>query len=118
LVRIVGERSVVILRVPERDIGAAQSRLSNEDADQPDGSFAPRARPDERLDLRLVRVNPQAEAVQGGNVYLVEAEFAGEPPAWLKPGMTGRARVRSGWTTPLVRLARPLIDRAQMAWWW
>ncbi len=118
LVRIVGERSVVILRVPERDIGAAQQRLNNDDAEEIDGTFAPRARPDDRIDLRLVRVNPQAEAIQGGNVYLVEAEIAGDSPAWLKPGMTGRARVRSGWTTPLVRLARPLIDRAQMAWWW
>lgn len=118
LVRIVGEQSVVVLRVPERDIAAAQKRLSNEDADEADGTFAPRARPEERLALRLVRVNPQAEAVTGGNVYLVEAELVGEAPSWLKPGMTGRARVRSGWTTPLVRLARPLIDRAQMAWWW
>lgn len=118
LVRIVGDQSVVVLRVPERDIAAAQKRLTNEDSEETDGTFAPRARPEERLSLRLVRVNPQAEAVTGGNVYLVEAELVGESPAWLKPGMTGRARVRSGWTTPLVRLARPLIDRAQMAWWW
>jgi len=118
LVRIVGDQSVVVLYVPERDIAAAQRRLTNEDTDELDGTFAPRARPEERIDLRLIRVNPQAEAVTGGNVYLVEAEIAGESPAWLKPGMTGRARVRSGWTTPLVRLARPLIDRAQMAWWW
>lgn len=118
LVRIVGDQSVVVLRVPERDIAAAQKQLTNEDAEESDGTFAPRARPEERLSLRLVRVNPQAEAVTGGNVYLVEAELVGESPAWLKPGMTGRARVRSGWTTPLVRLARPLIDRSQMAWWW
>ncbi len=118
LVRIVGDQSVVVLRVPERDIAAAQKRLTDEDAQATDGTFAPRARPEERLPLRLVRVNPQAEAVSGGNVYLVEAEIAGPAPSWLKPGMTGRARVRSGWTTPLARLARPLIDRAQMAWWW
>lgn len=118
LVRIVGDRSVVVLRVPERDIAAAQKRLTNEDAKETDGTFAPRARPEARINFRLVRINPQAEAVTGGNVYLVEAEIIGEIPEWLKPGMTGRARVRSGWTTPLVRLARPLIDRAQMAWWW
>lgn len=118
LVRIVGEQSVVVLRVPERDIAAAQKRLADDDQQAIDGTFAPRARPEERLPLRLARVNPQAEAVSGGNVYLVEAELAGPVPSWLKPGMTGRARVRSGWTTPLVRLARPLIDRAQMAWWW
>ncbi|MFI4883119.1 MAG: GAF domain-containing protein [Phycisphaerales bacterium JB064] len=118
LMKIVGENSVVVLRIPERDIAAAQRRLSEDDADATDGTFAPRARPDERLPLRLVRVNPQAEAVAGGNVYMVEAEITGPAPQWLRPGMTGRARVRSGWTTPLVRLARPLIDRAQMAWWW
>ena len=118
IMRIVGEESVVVIRVPERDIAAAQRRLSHEDADEVDGTFAPRARPDERLALRLSRLNPQAEPVSGGNVYLVEADLAGPAPAWLKPGMTGRARIRSGWTTPLVRLARPLIDRAQMSWWW
>jgi hypothetical protein len=116
LVRIVGDRSVIVLRVPERDIAAAQARLGEEEA--PDGSFAPRARPEERLPIRLVRVNPQAEAVTGGNVYLVEAELVEGDPAWLKPGMTGRARVRAGWTTPLIRLGRPLIDQLQMSWWW
>lgn len=117
LLRIVGDQSVVVLRVPERDIAAAQRRLEDE-AEGANGTFAPRARPDQRLPVRLVRVNPQAEAVSGGNVYMVEAEIAGPEPAWLRPGMTGRARLRAGWTTPLVRLARPLIDRAQMAWWW
>ncbi|MEQ9097241.1 MAG: GAF domain-containing protein [Phycisphaerales bacterium] len=117
LLRIVGDENVVVLRIPERDIAAAQRRLESA-ADEPDGTFAPRARPEQRLPLRLVRVNPQAEAISGGNVYLVEAEIDGDSPSWLKPGMTGRARLHDGWTTPLVRLARPLIDRAQMAWWW
>ena len=118
LVRVVGAASVVVVRVPERDVAAVRERLIADDDDRADGSFAPRARPDQRLPVRLVRMNPQAEVVQGGNVYLVEAELAETSPVWLRPGMTGRARVRSGWTTPLVRLARPLIDRAQMAWWW
>ncbi len=117
LLRIVGDQNVVVLRVPERDIAAAQRRLTDE-GQEDDGTFAARARPDQRLPVRLIRVNPQAEAVSGGNVYLVEAEIKGQAPVWLKPGMTGRARVRDGWTTPLVRLVRPLVDRAQMAWWW
>ncbi|MFI4916524.1 MAG: GAF domain-containing protein [Phycisphaerales bacterium JB060] len=117
LVRIVGDRSVVVLRIPERDIAAAQKRLSDEN-DERDGTFAARARPEQRLDLRFTRLNPQAEAISGGNVYLVEAELMGGNPAWLKPGMTGRARVRAGWTTPLARLVRPIVDRAQMSWWW
>ncbi|MEQ8316227.1 MAG: GAF domain-containing protein [Phycisphaerales bacterium] len=117
LLRIVGDQNVVVLRVPERDIAAAQRRLGD-DAELLDGTFAARARPEQRLPMRLVRVNPQAEPVSGGNVYLVEAEIDGQAPAWLKPGMTGRARIRDGWTTPLARLVRPLVDRAQMAWWW
>lgn len=118
LVRIVGEQSVVVLRVAERDVAAAQ-RLLDRGADAGEhGTFSPRSRPDARLPLRLVRINPQAEAVSGGNVYLIEAEIVGGGPDWLRPGMTGGARVRAGWTTPLVRLARPLIDRAHMAWWW
>lgn len=117
LVRIVGSSNVVVVRVPERSVSAARARLVDEQAEI-DGTFAPRARPDERLPIRLVRMNPQAEVVQGGNVYLIEAGLAEQDPQWLKPGMTGRARIASGWTTPLARLARPLIDRAQMAWWW
>lgn len=118
LVRIVGDRSVVVLRVAERDIASAQRLLEADADDSAHGTFSPRARPDARLPLRLVRLNPQAEAVAGGNVYLVEAEIVGGGPEWLRPGMTGQGRVRSGWTTPLVRLARPLIDRSHMAWWW
>jgi len=118
LVRIVGTSSLVVMRVPERDIAAVRAVMDNQEDAGRDGSFAPRARPDERLPVRIVRMNPQAEPVAGGNVYLVEAELAEAVPGWLKPGMTGRARVRSGWTTPLVRLVRPLIDRAQMSWWW
>ncbi|MEO1277560.1 MAG: GAF domain-containing protein [Planctomycetota bacterium] len=118
LVNVVGTTSVVVMRVPERDIVAARESLTDGDPQAIDGTFAPRARTDERLPLRLLRMNPQAEAVAGGNVYLIEAEIAEATPEWLKPGMTGRARVQSGWTTPLVRLARPIIDRARMAWWW
>jgi len=117
LVEIVGERSVVVLEVPERDIAVARALLDNDDR-RPDGSFAARARPGDRLPLRLVRINPRAEAVEGGNAYLVEAELVGDEPDWLRPGMTGRGRLEAGWTTTLARIVGPLVDRAHMAWWW
>lgn len=118
LLRIVGDDSVVVLRVAERDVAVAQRLLDLDSGAGRHGTFSPSARPESRLALSLRRINPQAEAVVGGNVYLVEAELNGDAPDWLRPGMTGKARLRAGWTTPLARLARPLVDRAQMAWWW
>ncbi|MEO1007597.1 MAG: GAF domain-containing protein [Planctomycetota bacterium] len=118
--QIVGIDSVIVIKVGENNVDAVQQILARpaDERGEADGTFAARARPDDRLPIRVLRINPQADAIAGGNVYLVEAQLVGDRPAWLRPGMTGRARIDNGWTTILYRVVDPLLDRARMAWWW
>jgi len=109
LMEIIGADRRVVLRVDERDISSVE--IGQE------GWFAPRARPGERIGIVVTRINPAAEADEGANVYLVEAE-PGDPDVELSPGMTGVAKLKRGWTTGLVRLLRPTIDEARLRLWW
>jgi len=59
------------------------------------GNFAPNAKPEELIDLQIVRIQPLAQPMGGKTVYIAEAELSnvGE---WVKPGMEGMARVEFG----------------------
>ncbi|GAB5495477.1 MAG: hypothetical protein Phyf2KO_05570 [Phycisphaerales bacterium] len=59
------------------------------------GVFAPNARPEETIDLQVVRVQPVAHPVDGKTVYITEGEL-GQTKEWMKPGMEGIARVEFG----------------------
>lgn len=82
-----------------------------------EGNITLAALPSSRLPVRVTSVRPAAEAVRGSNVYLAEAEFI-EHPEWLKPGLTGSARLEDGWTTGLAWLLRPIIDEVRLRLWW
>jgi RND family efflux transporter MFP subunit len=106
---IVAEKNVVHLQVDERDVNDV--RLGQE------GRLTIKALPGRPVPLRVTRINPMGEAVSGGNIYRVEAELLAPAP-WLKPGMTGSARLDNGWTNGLGWLLDPLIDAARMRLWW
>jgi hypothetical protein len=84
------------------------------------------ALPDTKLPIRVVRIRPAAEAVQKNNVFMVEAEIREDLvddslkplDKWLKPGMTGTARLDHGTTTVLWELIKPVVDAARMRLWW
>lgn len=59
------------------------------------GVFAPNARPEETIELQVVRVQPLAQPVNGKTVYITEGEL-GQTKEWIKPGMEGIARVEFG----------------------
>ncbi len=102
-------RLVVTLRVRERDIGRVSVGQ--------EGAISPTALPGERLKIRVTRIRPAAEVVKESNVYFVEAELL-EEAAWLKPGMTGTARLKKGWTTMMATVLGPVIDEARLRLWW
>lgn len=113
LFEIVTDDRVVIARIDERDI--ARVRVGQE------GWLVSKALPDERVAVRVVRINPVAEAVRGANVYLVEAEVLDGPdgkPAWLRPGMTGVVKLSAGSTTVMRSLVGPMIDELRLRLWW
>lgn len=98
------ERFRVIVEVDERDIGRV--RLG-----QP-GSLALSALPWDTLAVKVARVTPMASAVEGRNVFEVEAALDTQPDN-LRPGLRGVARIAVGrepllwaWTHRLVEWLR------------
>lgn len=83
------------------------------------GSLALSALPWDTLQLRVQRITPMAQAVEGRNVFEVEAELL-DPPAGLRPGLAGSARLQvgqrpwlGGWLTDAAETAR----RLWWGWW-
>lgn len=111
LMEVVRDDRVVIVQVDERDIGRVHEGQR--------GRLASRARPDQKVEIEVRRVNPVAEPVRGANVYLVEAAIVTSPvPEWLRAGETGIARLEAGRTTVLGALARPIVEQARLRLWW
>jgi len=110
LLEVIGEeQSVVVLNVDERDIGRVS--IGQE------GWIAPAGEPSLRLPIRVTRIRPVAEPVEGGNVYKVEAVLV-DGSIRVPPGMTATARLKDRRTTVLAWLMRPLVDRIRMELWW
>jgi len=108
LFEVVGSGVHVIIEVDERDAGrVAVGQL---------GTISSRARPGQKLSVTVDRVNPVAQPREGANVFMIEATLD-EGADWLRPGMTGTARLNDGWSTPLWELSRPLVDAFRL-WSW
>jgi multidrug resistance efflux pump len=113
---------VIVLQVGEADIGFVEEGQA--------GRLAMTALPDTKIPIRVARIRPLGEPVKGANVFVVEAEVDTtrvkdevgaryqQLDAWLKPGMTGTARLEHGTTTVLWELCQPVIDAARMRLWW
>ncbi len=109
LFEIVGDDVRAIIEIDERS--ASRVEVGQE------GWIASRARPGREIPIVVERVNPVAQPVEGANVFLIEARVI-DPPAWIRPGMTGSAKLKDGWTTPLWELTRPMVDAFRMWSWW
>jgi multidrug resistance efflux pump len=110
LFEVIEAERLVALAVDERDITRVREGQR--------GWIAPRARPDQRAEVRVVRINPVAQAENAANVYRVEAEVVGEPPDWLRPGATATGKLEDGTTTALAMFLRPIVDEIRLNWWW
>jgi hypothetical protein len=102
------DRCAVELRAPES--AAAFLRAGQT------GVFTTLSQPDKQGVLRVLQVDPQAQVINGGNVFRAEAEVE-TPPEWMRVGMSGVARVeterRPVWWTMLHRT----IDAIRLQWW-
>ncbi|MDX9912033.1 MAG: efflux RND transporter periplasmic adaptor subunit [Phycisphaerales bacterium] len=112
LMEVIGTGRRAVAMVDERDIARVEIGARC--------VLVSKGRTGQRVAARVVRIDPVAEETRTGNAYGVELELedAADAPAWLSPGMTGVARIESGWTTPLARLLRPAIDELRLRWWW
>ncbi len=98
----------LIVEVDERDIGAVALGQH--------GTLALSALPGERLAFTVKRISPVALTTEGRNTFEVEAAFD-TPPAGLRPGLQGVAKIEAG-NQPLGWIAtHRLIDWLRLALW-
>lgn len=109
LFEIVSGEHTAIVSVKERDV--QRVKLGAE------GWLVLKGKPSEPVRVRVKRITPVSELTRNENVYPVEVELL-EQPAWLRAGISGNARITTGSTTPLIRLARPLADEMRLRLWW
>lgn len=102
------ERFRVIVEVDERDIAAVVIGQR--------GSLALSALPWNTLPLQVTRITPMASALEGRNVFEVEATLL-EQPADLRPGLHGSARIVAGRHSLLWNWSRRLVEAARLALW-
>ena len=69
-----------------------------------------------REDIVVERISPLARAVEGRNVFEIEARLL-EPRPDLRPGLLGRADVVVGRLPPLWAWTAHALDRLRLAWW-
>lgn len=98
----------VIVEVDEKDIGRVSAGQG--------GSLALAALPWDTLALRVRQVTPMAVTAEGRSVFEVEAEVP-EPPATLRPGLSGSGRIEVGQRPLLVGWAFEAGTAARRMWW-
>ncbi|MEL7086911.1 MAG: HlyD family efflux transporter periplasmic adaptor subunit [Planctomycetota bacterium] len=80
------------------------------------GELATTTYPDQRVGFRVVRIEPAARVEQGRNVFAVEVELEHQP-GWLRPGMTGAARLTAGEDRHLTLWTRDAVNWLRMKLW-
>ena len=98
----------VIVEVDEVDIARVQIGQS--------GRLSLGALPWRGEDIVVERIAPMARAVEGRNVFEVEARLQ-SPGRALRPGLLGRANLVVGHRPPLWVWLGRAADRLRLAWW-
>jgi biotin carboxyl carrier protein len=101
-------RQRVIVEVDEVDIERIR-------VGQP-GRLSLSSLPWDRQDVLVERITPLAKAVDGRNVFEVEARLVA-PRADIRPGLLGRADITVGRLPPLWAWTQQALARARVAWW-
>ena len=97
------------IELPERDIDLLDgSNL---------GQAAFASRPDIRFPTEIERIEPSAVAGQGANYFIIRAGIDAADVDWMRPGMTGVAKLDAGKRTLLWRATHRLVDFIRMSFW-
>lgn len=100
----------VEMRVPERDIDLI--------ADSKTAEIAFAARPEDTFAVNIERIEPAAQVEREGNVFVVRGVLAETRAEWLRPGMSGIAKVESRKRTLAWIATHRLIDFLRLKLWW
>lgn len=111
----------VLMKVSRLDGLFLEIELPERDIDLLDGSnrgqVAFASRPDVRFPSQIERIEPSAVAGEGRNYFVIRAALEGEQADWLRPGMTGVAKLDGGRRTLLWRATHRLVDFLRMFFW-
>lgn len=95
--------------------------LEERDIDLLDGSqmgeVAFASRPGTKFPMLIERIEPSAQAGKGKNFFVIRAELGATEATWLRPGMTGVARLDAGDRTLAWRATHRLVDFLRMFFW-
>ncbi|NTV03228.1 MAG: HlyD family efflux transporter periplasmic adaptor subunit [Chlorobiaceae bacterium] len=82
------------------------------------GQIAFVGQPGRKIDVVVERIEPMAVTEKEGNVFLVICRIEGKPDLWLRPGMSGLAKVAVGQRQIIWILLHKTIDFIRMNLWW
>lgn len=110
----------VLLQVSELDGLYVEIRLSERDIDLigdfRSGQVVFSSRPDLQFPFSVEMISPSAQADGDGNAFTIRARLV-EDAEWLRPGMSGVARLDAGNRTLAWRATHRIIDFIRMRLW-
>lgn len=100
----------VEMRVPERDVDLIAG------SERAEVAFT--TLPEDTFGVRIERIEPSAQAGREGNVFMLTGELIDEGADWLRPGMSGIAKIESERRTLAWIATHRLVDFMRLALWW
>ncbi|MCH8474691.1 MAG: efflux RND transporter periplasmic adaptor subunit [Opitutales bacterium] len=97
------------IRLPERDIDLIEGFET--------GRVVFSSRPDVKFPFRIEQVSPAAYPDGEGNAFVLRAHLE-ESADWLRPGMSGVAKIDAGNRTLAWRATHRIVDFLRMRFWW
>jgi len=82
------------------------------------GQIAFASQPGKKFPVVVERVDPSAQPGQDGNMFLMKCAFAGTPPDWWRPGMSGVCKVNAGKRSLLWIFTHKTVDFLRLKLWW
>ena len=99
----------VEMKVPERDVDLIVSSGK--------AQIAFTTRPEDTFDVDIELIEPSAVADREGNFFVVRGRLV-ERSDWLRPGMTGVAKIASGERSFMWIATHRFIDFVRLKFWW
>ncbi len=99
----------VEMRVPERDVDLI--------GDSRTAEIAFTTRPEDTFAVTIDRIEPSAVTERDGSVFVLRGQLESRAE-WLRPGMTGVAKIESSKRSFLWIATHRLIDFLRMKFWW
>jgi RND family efflux transporter MFP subunit len=98
------------VQVSERDVQDVREATTGEIAfySQPQAAFA----------IRIERVQPVADTMPEGNVFIARAQFSSPQQPWWRPGMSGIAKINAPSRSLMWIVTHRTADFLRMKLWW